>query len=184
MKQLVIAVLAAFCAIPAMAADSYYVGASVGRAEQKLSVEGVTLSENGTSGSVFGGYQFTNLIGGEIGYANLGKATVSGNGATLSAEPESVYAAVTGTWPLTAELSVFGKAGVARTHTKGTTSYNGTVESDSTNHTSAMFGVGVSYAINPKLSVFGEYQNFGKIIDETDGNLKADNLAVGLRYKF
>lgn len=183
MKKTVIAILAAACAIPAMAADGY-AGAAIGRAEQKLTVDGIGLSENSTSFKVFGGMQLDKNFGAEVGYVAFGKATVSGDGASISAEPSSLYIAATGTLPVTAELSAYGKLGVARTHTKATASMGGTTESDSTNHTSAMFGLGVSYALSPKMAIFGEYENFGKVIDEDGVTLKVDHVAVGVRYKF
>lgn len=183
MKKTVIAVLAAVCALPAMAGNTY-VGGSIGRAEQKISVDGGSLTENTTSFALFSGYQFNKNFGAEIGYAQFGKATISSGSDSVSFEPSALYAAVTGTWPVTAELSAYGKAGVARNHTKGTVTMSGDTFSGDTNHTSAMFGVGVSYTVNAKVSVFGEYQNFGKAFDESDGNMKLSQVAFGARYQF
>jgi opacity protein-like surface antigen len=128
--------------------------------------------------------RFTNNFGAEAGYVHFGKATISDSGAAASAEPSSFYAAVTGTVPLSTELSAYGKLGIARTHTKLTASMGGSTESDSTNRTSAMFGVGVSYALSANVSIIGEYENFGKVINEDGGSLKVDHLSVGVRYKF
>jgi OOP family OmpA-OmpF porin len=183
MKKVLIALLAASCVAPAFAGESY-VGASVGRAEQKLSVEGIGLTENTTSFKFFSGYQYNQNFGAEIGYAQFGKATISGGGATASADPSAVYVAVTGTWPLTSDISAFGKVGVARDHTKLSGSDSTTSFSGSENETSAVFGVGVSYAVNPKLSAFVEYENFGKVLKDGGDNLKVDHVSVGVRFKF
>jgi OOP family OmpA-OmpF porin len=183
MKKAVIALLAAACAMPAFAGETY-VGASVGRSEQKLGVEGFSLSENATAFKVFGGYQFTPAVGAEIGYAHFGKVSISDSGATASAEPSAFYAAVTGTLPLTSQISAFGKLGVARDHTKVGLSYEGQSDSESMNETSAVFGLGVNYAVSPKVAVFAEYENFGKVAKGDGDSLKVDHVSVGLRVKF
>lgn len=184
MKKAVIAILAAVCAIPAMAGDTY-VGGSLGRAEQKMTVDGVgSLSESATSFALFGGYQFTKNIGAEVGYAQFGKVTIANGADSLRNEPSSFYAAVTGTMPLTSQLSAYGKLGVSRNHVKATVTQSGTTEAGSSNHTSAMIGLGVSYALNANVSLFGEYQNFGKVFKEDGGNLKVDQVSAGVRYQF
>jgi hypothetical protein len=109
---------------------------------------GTNLSENTTSFKIFSGYQFTQAIGAEVGYAQFGNASVSGGGATVSAKPTAFYAAVTGTLPLTSEIAAFGKLGVARDRTKLNATFGKVTESETEHETSALIGVGVSYAIN------------------------------------
>lgn len=166
-----------------MAGDGY-VGAGVGRAKQKISADGLDMSENSTSAKLFGGFQFIPGLGAELGIVDFGTATVSGGGASVSFKPTSVYLAATGTVPLTAQLSGYGKLGWARTHTKGTASMGGVTESDSINHSSPMFGLGLRFAVHENLSLFAEYENFGKVVNENDGCLKVDHVAVGVRFNF
>jgi hypothetical protein len=47
-----------------------------------------------------------------------------------------------------------------------------------------VLGLGVSYAITPTVLAVVEYENFGKVVKEEGGHLKADNLAVGIRVNF
>jgi OOP family OmpA-OmpF porin len=183
MKKMILAALAVSCALPAMA-QNFYAGASVGRSEQKLNTTGMSISDNDTGFKVFGGYQFTPVIGVEAGYAQFGEASVSGGGATATAKPKSFYGAVTGTVPLTNEISLFGKLGAARSRTTVTASYLGTTESAKQNETSLLVGLGASYALNEKVSLVAEYENFGKVAKGDGDSLKVDQFSVGARFKF
>lgn len=183
MKQTVIAIILAACAIPAMAGDSY-VGGAIGRSEQTLSAGGASLSDTDASYKIFSGYQYTSMFGAEVGYIKIGRDVIEQAGMHATIEPSSVYAAATATWPVTADLSVYGKLGLARTHTKLKASYAGATESDSHNQTSVMFGLGASFPLSAHVSLFGEYENFGKIVKDDSGDLKADTVSIGLRYKF
>jgi OOP family OmpA-OmpF porin len=184
MKKTVIALVAALSVIPAMAGEAY-VGAGVGRAGQHLeiidpafgSLEGST-----SSAKLFGGYQFTPVFGTEIGYSYFGRGTfVSvGNGA-MQAQPSSIYAAMTGTWSVTSDFAAYGKVGVARNHLRASDMAE---VAETTNHTRPMFGVGVKYSLNKAVSIFGEYENYGKVEKDPTGYLKVTQVAFGARYKF
>lgn len=183
MKKIILAIVCA-SAIPAMA-QSFYVGGAVGRSEQKLSFDDIKLVDNGTGAKVFGGYQIDKNIGLELGYAHLGKASISVEGEVVESKPKALFAAVTGTLPISKEVSAFAKAGVARTKTKGTYSVNGVVQgTDEDKETSLLLGVGASYALNDQLSLTVEYENFGKISKDAEANLKADLVSFGVRFKF
>jgi OOP family OmpA-OmpF porin len=183
MKKLVLALLAASCAIPAFAGD-IYAGASIGAVQQKLSADGVSSSENTTGFKLFTGYQFTPVFGAEVGYAQFGDASESDGTDGFSFKPSAVYVAATGTWALTNEVAAFAKLGVARDHTKIGATLDGTTYSGSANETSALIGVGVSYALNTKVSITAEYENFGKALKGDGGSLKISQVSIGARYKF
>jgi OOP family OmpA-OmpF porin len=183
MKKVILAVLLASSAASAMAQNAY-VGASVGRGEQKADIGPLSFKDKGTAFKVFGGYQFTQHVGFEAGYVKFGEAEVSGNGASLSAEPKSFYTAGTLTLPINEQLSAFAKVGAASTRTTVTASIKGQSESVKNTETTAMFGVGVGYAFTPAVSVIAEYENFGKIAKDDGGTLKADLLTIGVRVKF
>jgi OOP family OmpA-OmpF porin len=183
MKKLIVAALAVSCAVPALAQD-FYAGASVGRAKQKLDVEGTSISDKGTGFKVFGGYQFNPMFGAEIGYAQFGTASVSGGGATASAKPKTFYGAVTGTIPLDNQFALIGKLGAANTRTTVNASFMGEKWSEKQSDTSLLVGVGASYALNDKVSLVAEYENFGKVSKGEGGSLKVDQFSVGARFKF
>lgn len=183
MKQLVLTLIAAAIAAPAFAGNAY-IGGSVGRAEQKLSVEGMSLSDTDTGAKIVGGYQVTPAVGVEAGYAVLGESKISGNGASAGAEPKSFYLAVTGTMPLTPVVNGFVKLGAAHTKTTVFASEPGFFFSSKEKDTSVLAGIGASFAINKQMSVVAEYEHFGKILSEDGESLKADLLSVGVRFQF
>jgi OOP family OmpA-OmpF porin len=183
MKHLVIAVLAAACAIPATAGNGYY-GAAVGRAEQTLNIAGVDMAENSTSGKLFVGQQFNRVLGAELGLIQFGNAIVSGGGIDVTSRPSSLYAAVTGAVPLSEQWAVYGKLGVARTHSRISASSYGWADSANANHTGPMFGAGIGYSLNAKVLLFGEFEKFGKVLNEGAFCLKLQHVTFGARFKF
>lgn len=183
MKQLVLTLIAAAIAAPAFAGN-VYVGGSVGRAEQKLSADGISMSDNDTGTKVVGGYQVTPAVGVEAGYAILGESNISGGGYAVGAEPKSFYVAVTGTMPLTPVVAGFVKLGAAHTRSDVFASDRNFFYSGKAKNTSVLAGVGASYAINKQLSLVVEYEHFGKVVSEEGVSLKADLLSAGVRFQF
>lgn len=183
MKQLVLTLIAAAIAAPAFAGNAY-VGGSIGRAEQKVSIEGLNLSESDTGAKIVGGYQFTPMVGVEVGYADLGKIEISGGGERVSAEPKSFYVAATGTMAVSPVVNAFVKLGAARSRTDLFAAGRGYAYSDKQSDTSLLAGIGASFAINKQLSLVAEYEHFGKVISEDGESLKADLLSVGVRFQF
>ena len=165
-------------------AGNAYIGGSVGRAEQKLSVEGMSISDTDTGYKLVGGYQITPAVGVEAGYAVLGESNVTADGDSLGAEPKSFYVAVTGTLPLSPVASAFVKLGAARTKTTLYTSFMGDFESYKNTETSVVAGIGASYALSKQVAVVAEYEHFGKVAKEDGASLKADLLSVGVRFSF
>jgi OOP family OmpA-OmpF porin len=165
-----------------------YLGANVGSGEHKLSIDGNANKEHKAGFKLYGGYALNENFGIEAGYARLGKVsdadTDGVNTVSLSYRARALYIAGTATLPLSPEFSVFAKAGVTANHGKVTARFNGDSDSMSRTNTTAMFGVGAEYSFAKDMSVVAEYENFGKVIDENEGNTKAQMVSVGLRYKF
>lgn len=185
MKQTILfAMIAALAAPMAAQAEGYYVGGNVGRAEQKVEASGVSFKENDTGFKLYGGYTFTKNFGIEGGYVDMGNAEKTGNGASVSSKPQSIYVAATGTLPLNDQFALFGKAGVATTHVKLTGSAPGYSVRTSDDRTSPFVGVGASFALNQKVSFVAEYEYFGKIAKDGGDNIKANLFSAGVRYKF
>jgi OOP family OmpA-OmpF porin len=186
MKRIIFAAIAAISCNAAFAAEpAAYVSASVGSAEQKLSIEGISVTDSDTAFQIAGGYRFTPNVGVEAGYTNFGTGSISGNGVTVSSKPQSAHVAVTGAWNFTPEFAITGKLGAAHTRTKAEVRFNGESESTKDTHTSLMYGVGVSYAFTPKIALIAEYQDFGKIIKGDAGeSLKAHVVSAGVRFSF
>ncbi|MBA5606986.1 outer membrane beta-barrel protein [Duganella sp. FT3S] len=182
--SIIIAAIAALAAPLAAQADNAYVGANIGRAEQKLEIPSGTGTENTTGFKLYGGYNYTNNFGAEVGYVDFRKVEGSDSGYGASSKPSAIYAAATGTLPLNAQFSLFGKLGVAYNHTTIEAWLPGQFYSTSKNKTQAMIGIGASFALDQKITFVAEYENFGKVAEQNSLNVKADLLSVGVRVKF
>jgi OOP family OmpA-OmpF porin len=190
MKKMILAAVALCCATSAMAGDTY-VGASVGRSKLSADLNGFAVSQSShdTAYKLFGGYQFTPNFGVEGGFADLGKLDVStsvaGSPFTGDAKARSLYVAATGTLPLTDKFSVSGKLGLAETRTTISAHWAGFGDASESRHRGSLLaGVGASYALNEKVSLVAEYENFGKVAKDDGDHLKAEMVSVGVRMKF
>jgi OmpA-OmpF porin, OOP family len=182
--SIIIAAIAALAAPLAAQADNAYFGANVGRAEQKISNDIDSTKENTTGFKLYGGYDFNRNVGIEGGYVDFRKVEKSALGYGASSKPESIYVAATGTLPLNDQFSLFGKAGVAFSHTKVDGWGPGFSDSVTNNQTTPMIGIGASFAMDKKISFVAEYENFGKVAKDDGGDIKADLLSFGVRVKF
>jgi OOP family OmpA-OmpF porin len=184
-KHIILAALLLSSAV-AIAAPGAYVGVNAGSTDQKLSAEGESGSETSTGFKVYGGYQATDAIGIEAGYAAFGKASAGDDEFYLSAKPTAFYAAVTGTMPVSPSLDLFGKLGVAKSETTITAFDGGVGGSVERKGTSALFGIGAQYKFSDTMSLVAEYENYGKVakFDEGDLSLKITQVSIGLRVAF
>jgi OmpA-OmpF porin, OOP family len=180
-KNLLIALIAAASIAPVAAHAQAYLGGTVGVAHQKASIDEVgSVKDHDTSFKFFGGYQFNKFVGVEGGYVILNKLRVAGTEG-LTADPQTAYLAATGTYPLNDKFALTAKVGVASTSTRFSVVGE---SSEKTRQTSPVLGFGVSYAITPTVLAVAEYENFGKIVKEDGGHLKAQNLGFGIRVAF
>ena len=188
-KPLLLALIAAAALAPfaASAADAY-VGASLGNGKTKVDISGAySIKDTSTAYKVFGGYQFNEIFGLEGGYVDLDKAVLPRSGVRVVVNPRSYYLAGTASLPLSAEVKLYAKLGAVRTHS--TLSFG-----SGSNRTSALLGVGASWAVSKQVSLVIEYEDYGKLYSEYAGGLtpqlrgdstiKGNMLSVGVRFHF
>ena len=180
-KQLLIALLATAGLLQAAhAAD--YVGLNIGRIEHKGTLDGLGSDKDSDVGyRLYYGHQITDTFGLELGYADLGKYQLSGGGYTIAAEPRSLQAALTATYPLNARFSLFGKAGFSRNRSR----LSGTgLKSFKENDTNTLLGLGASFTLNQQISFVVEYENYSKVLNGDGVHLKTSGISGGVRYGF
>ncbi|NVD98572.1 MULTISPECIES: porin family protein [unclassified Massilia] len=183
--KFIAALIGAAVAFPfAAQAEGIYVGGNVGRAEQKLSAEGVSLKDHSTGYKLYAGYEFNNTFGIEGGFNDLRKAEKSVGPISASVKTRNFYVAGTATLPLNEQFNVFAKAGFARNRVTADITEGRYHDSDRANRTSPLLGIGASYKFNKNVSLVAEFEHFGKVAKGEDANLKANLLSFGVRYKF
>jgi OOP family OmpA-OmpF porin len=165
----------------------WYVGGSVGQSKIDCStggVPGLSCDDSDTAFRVFGGYQFNKYLGAELGYADLGKATLSGAGLNASVKAKAWDLVGVGRLPLADKFSLFGKLGMYRADTD-LSSNTALIPAASDNNTDLTYGIGAQYDFNKNLGVRAEWQQYKKVgSDNTGGDSDVDVMSVGVVYRF
>lgn len=171
-KHIALLALAAAVSTPVLAADAdWYLGADLNRT--KFSVDGESESKTGLG--LFLGYNLSKAVAFEAKYARLGTWREDG----VRIEVNTLNASVLGKAAVADDLVLFGRLGVARN----------TVEAGmgnlkaSEHKTKALIGVGLDYALTPKMGLRAEYVNLGN--NKIDfASVKMRQLNLGLTYAF
>jgi OmpA-OmpF porin, OOP family len=155
------------------------------------------------SGKVLGGYQFTPNVGLEAQYGDLGSRTVTAGLGNVSASGNTTATqfsiAGTGTAQIYDWLSAFGKLGASRNQLSGGSFCAGIVYCSAYlgSHTDVMWGAGLNFIINKRLTLRAEYEDFGKFAASggpngavavtggpSSGTVRTDNFALDLIWSF
>ena len=208
MKMKSIAICIALVTLSSSAFAEGYVGLGVGQGKMSFPsisttylgypITGAGDKTTDTSYKLYGGYNFTQNWGVEVGYNDFGngysvKGTISGTPYTISdMKGHSWYVAGTGTLPLQNGFSLFAKLGVAENHTDGgsacVSGNCGSVGSE--NHSSVLYGVGASYNFTKQWAARLEYEDFGKVTSDDvwgtggSGAVKASAWTLSAKYSF
>ena len=155
-----------------------------------------TLSGGETSDTgykLYGGYNFTQNWGVELGYNDLGSGyslhgTMTGLPFSVGLKSSNWYLAGTATLPLSSEFALFGKLGWVSNHLEGGSvcvAGNNCGSVDTSNRSQAMFGVGASYAFAKNWAARLEYEDFGRLTpDNAAGEIKASAWSVSIKYSY
>ena len=148
-------------------------------------VVGFTCDDNGTSWRAFGGYQFNENFGYELGYANLGKTTQSTAGVSADTFETTVFeASLVITLPINQWYAVYGKGGIYRWELDRTTT--GTVAGTSNSSgTDTTVGLGMAYHFNKKMALKVEWQRYLDAgFPNAAGTTNVDDYSVRVVFKF
>jgi hypothetical protein len=176
----------------------------IGMLEGALSFPGLKPDGNGAANTGSGnaiagaagysGYRLTQNWGIEGGYNNLGTGySIQGmrNGAPYAMNgigAYNYYVAGTATFPLSAGCSVFGKLGLAVNRADlGVIAREGNSDALGYKHrTDPMFGVGTDYVFNAHHSLRLEYENYGRVSSDGDGDgaIRASTVTLAIQYTF
>lgn len=186
-RTIVAAALILSCGVAAAAtapASNLYVGAGVGHAEQKISIDGYSDTISKTAFNVNGGYKFDQNFAAEVGYLSFGKASGSDSGVSASIEPTSFYVAAVGTYPVSPVFSIYGKLGAAANRTKLSAKIGTMSFSNTQSETTLLAGVGAAYTVAPNIDITLEYLNVGKVVKVDGVNIKPSQITIGARFAF
>jgi opacity protein-like surface antigen len=157
-----------------------YAGMALGASS--FSADGAANVDDDDFGStfrVYGGYQFTDLLGVEAGYARIGDLTQTFQNTNHTLKARSTYVAATARQPLTGTISVNGKLGLSFGEVSGND-----LPADAPQATgrkrSVMAGIGAEYQPWDRIALSISYDYHGKLSDD----VSASSLSAGVRFTF
>ncbi len=192
MKKIVYSTLFAIAATSTVHAEGLYLGANVspssdGKIER---AEGGATARRGPSSKavpfgVFAGYELTPAWALEGGYRASGGATSFDldPGYQLKVRNSAAYMAARGTWRLNDDWSLFGKAGVARSHAEFSIAGKNAPPGESASKTGLYLSVGAAYQIGKDVALQLEWEHAPKVRYE-GLNSTMNRLALGVRFGF
>jgi OOP family OmpA-OmpF porin len=199
----------AVLSVPSIAAEDsgWYLGANVGRSvaniddkliDARLRTAGATSVtikdvDQDTAYKLFGGYRYDKHFAIEGGYFNLGKlgytaTTVPTGTLTGEARVSGVNLDLVGMFPLTENLSGFGRVGMNYNQVKDTFSNSGSVaaRADATPSKDALnykLGAGLQYDFTKAFAMRAEVERY-RVNDAVGSTGDIDLVSVGLVYHF
>jgi OOP family OmpA-OmpF porin len=183
MKKIYIAMLLSLMiATPALADNTRkaYIAADLGRAAY---VPAYGFDSTGMA-RIAGGYHFSQFIAAEIGYTKISDVTATYTSGTYAQSTTSLHAVAIGSYPLTPKFDLTAKLGVSQNTTTGKAT-GGVVITGANPFitTSVMHGVGVQYHLTSRVSIRGQYEDYGAI-NSTSPTVNMTAFSAGVMYNF
>ncbi|SFL43129.1 porin family protein [Rugamonas rubra] len=177
-------------------AENYYVGVGVAAVPFKFDGPGFDQGSDGrkADAKLFAGYTFDQNWGVELGYVNFRTAAhqsdtvVPGSKAHqyVSNRGSSLYAAAKARVALGAQLSAYGKLGLARNHYRYDANISINAEHHAThgseNRTGVYAALGLQYQVLPNVGLGLEFEHLGK--SSQVYGVKSNAVSANLSYAF
>jgi hypothetical protein len=135
-----------------------------------------------------GGYQFSDNFGLELGYGKYGSPKSSGTllGANLDVTEDisGLRFAGTAILPISNSFALTGRLGVSNASltVNSTLTPGAAIPGYKASSTSLSYGAGIRYNINKNYGLHLQYENLGKVGDDTIGTDTLSLLTVGISY--
>lgn len=163
---------------PSSALAAGYIGLNLGKSGFDPECRpGFGCDKRGNGYKVALGAQGTEIWGAEISYTDLGEADAAGGSQKASGFTISGLAGL----PLGPAFSVFARLGLTYARTRTSATAPG-VATGSENGFGPSYGVGLTYAFDPRWSLVAEYDQYR--IKFAPGRQTVDFLSVGVRYRY
>ncbi len=140
-------------------------------------------SASATALKLGAGIQITPRFGAELTYAPLGKVSIGTPSGTANYNTKVTTISGTANFPLNERFSVVGRLGFGFSSSSLTVPALG--YSGSANERPLVLGLGLRYALNPKLDLTADYDNYSKLVKFSGGgSANASAFTVGIRCGF
>lgn len=179
---------------PIVHAEGGYAGVGFGQASVDVDCDldiSCSKEDSDTALKIFGGYQFNPNFAIEVGYYDLGEASITGTDSlfgtvTSKAEASGFNFAIVGSFPVAERFTLMGKAGFFRwdMDASANSSVFGSASANETGF-DPMFGIGGAFNFSEALGIRVEYEKFLDVGDEnTTGQSDVDLLSASLVFRF
>ncbi len=196
MKKLLLAA-ALSVATTSVFAQSFYVGGSIGMAQNKLwshpDNQEFIQDKRDTAIKGFVGYNINKTFALEASYTDLGKNKSEYNDGVFGGTSDSKFNATTLALKTNIttinQLTPFVKLGVTRLTNKEAVNDGLTIDNYKTTKSNLYWSIGTDYELTKQFSLRAEYENYGKAgtfdtNTDTSTGVKSSALSLGIVYKF
>lgn len=170
-----------------------YVNGQVGYADTNMKSQvkdnGANFANDGLAGRLAIGYKVTPNFALELGYLQLSNAEFNIGASSFSNKQDAIDVAAKGILPITNNVNIYGKLGVAYLTTElkeknaaGKTLDINTAQGISKHQWAPEIAIGMGYDITPNVTVDTSLTHIQTLGDNRPGNI--DFLAVGVGYNF
>jgi OOP family OmpA-OmpF porin len=162
-----------------------FVGASVGQSSFDVSCPPASsCDDTDAAWKIYGGLEVNEYISMEVGYADLGKAQISG-ATSGTAEVNGMTMQVIGTYALNPSFSLVGRGGMNILALNVKVTDAGGYYNESDTDVAWSLGLGAQYNLTKAAGLRLVWERFFKVGDgNTTGEVDVDLISAGLVYKF
>lgn len=162
-----------------------FVGASIGQSTLDVSCPAASACDDtDTAWKIYGGLEVNEFISMEVGYVDLGEATITGT-TTGSAEVNGMTIAVVGTYAIAPSFTLIGRGGMNILNLEVNETTGGVPSNDGDTDVAWSLGVGAQYNLNKSVGFRVEYERFFDVGDaDTTGEADVDLISAGVVFKF
>lgn len=178
-KIAIVMLLTIFVATPALADNigKYYVAGDLGSA----TYSNVSAFPNPKVFRISAGYHYRQKLAAEVGYSVFGDSTAAGVGGSATLSATSFQIAAVSSRPLSTDLDLIIRLGLAYNSGKATNSLGKSVNNS---YYAMVWGLGAQYHVSSQVSVRAQYDDYGQFENVVASPMKATAVSLGVVYNF
>jgi len=160
----------------------WYAGISANRASADFEDESdIDFDDSDTALGIRGGYMFSDIIGVEVGYLDLGDFSARGDnpGNRIDLDADAFSAALVLNWSVHDQIDLYGKVGAYFVDAKSDSVVAGSRLREDDTETEAFGAVGIEWDLG-QFNLFGELSK----VDTDVNDLSIDIVTAGVKYEF
>ncbi|MGH1428819.1 MAG: outer membrane beta-barrel protein [Arenicella sp.] len=159
----------------------FYIGFGINRLSADFEDENDTdFEDSDNAASIKVGYMFTNHIGLELGYLDLGDYVAEGDQRSnrIELDAQAYNIAVVGNWPIIDQMDIYGKAGLFNIDAESTSSIAGNTITRNSDENEFFAAVGAEFDLG-QINLFTEFS----AVDTDFNDLSLNIITAGIKLE-